>query len=134
MKESEVVELVNRHADALKEGRDFSRELVARERGDGKLLGELFEVADRVKAAFTPVTPRPAFVRQLKGQLIRESRDQQASRQQQMILVIAGLGGVLYAAGMLALGVRASLWVFGLIALWLGWKKRPAAPQTRSAR
>jgi hypothetical protein len=134
MKESEVVELVNRHADALKDGRDFSRELAAREGNDGKFLGELFGVADRLKAALTPVTPRPAFVRQLKQQLIREARDQQATRQQQVILVVAGLGGVLYAAGMLALGVRASLWMFGLVALWLGWKKRPMAPQRETAR
>jgi hypothetical protein len=131
MRESELVELLNRHAAALKDGRDFSPELAAHT-GQGRELGGLLRVADRVSQALRPVAPRPAFARALKNKLVSEARaaleEEAQRRQRQWIIAAAGLGSLVYTIGLLALGIRVSLWLAGLIAVWLGWKKsRPVS-------
>ena len=136
MKESELVELLNHHADALKDGRDFSPEPATKNRRAGKELSELLTVADRVKSALKPVTPRPAFVRELKQRLTTGARlaleEEVQRRQRQWLIAAAGLGGLVYTLGVLAFGIRSSLWLLSLIGVWLGWKKRhPAARVAR---
>jgi hypothetical protein len=138
MKEEEVVELVNRHAEALNGGRDISRALLTTDAGrQEQLIGELFDAAGRVNSALTPVAPRPAFVTQLKQKLIREARSaieqEETLRKQQWLLVAAGLGGLIYAVAVLAVGVRSAMWMFGIVALIFGWRKRQPATRTANS-
>lgn len=135
MKESDVVELVNRHAEALNGGRDMSRDLLARRAGrQEREAGELLDVAARAKSALKPLTPRAAFVRELNQKLIHEARSSleqaETAHKQQWLLLAAGFGGLVYAAGVLALGVRSAMWMFSILALILGWRKRQPAPRT----
>ncbi|MBM4423971.1 MAG: hypothetical protein FJ030_11345 [Chloroflexi bacterium] len=131
MKETEVTELVNRHTEALIGGRDDSRELLAAHAGpQEKVIGELLDVAGRVKSALRPIAPRAAFVGELKHKLMREARaevERRTGARQNWILLAAGLGGIVYAIGVLAVGIRSATWLFGVIALILGWKKRQPA-------
>jgi hypothetical protein len=120
MNEKDTIELVNRHADALNQGKGLGFELAESDRA----VSQLFTVASRVKTALQPMTPRPAFVRELKQQLIQEVRNQRSQRNQNWIMLAAGFGGLVYAASILAVGYRASTWVLGLIMVALGWKKR----------
>lgn len=123
MNEKDTIELVNRHAEALNVGKGLGYELAESDR----TMSQLFTVASRVKTVLRPVVPRPAFVRELKQQLFQEVRNQQAQRSQLWIMLAAGLGGLVYAASVLVIGYRTSTWVFGLIAMALGWKKRQEA-------
>jgi hypothetical protein len=121
MKESDVIELVNRHADALNEGRGFNRSAAARRAGD------LLDVAHRVHATLKPLAPRAAFVKELKHKLIGEARAQLQpglTDRQHWLLWAAGLGGLLYLGSVMVVGVKASLWVVGILATLLGWKKQ----------
>ncbi len=90
----------------------------------------LFDTAARVKAALTPAIPRPAFVAELKRRLMREAHEQQTERRQRWLFIAAGAGSLMYVLGVLALGLRTSLWLVSLVALILGWKKRAATLHT----
>jgi len=119
MNEKDTIELVNRHAEALNQGKGLGYELAEPDRA----VGQLLIVASRVKSVLKPVRPRPSFVRDLKQQLMQEARTQQAQRSQLWIMLAAGLGGLVYAVSVLAFGYRTSTWVLGLITVALGWKK-----------
>lgn len=123
MNEKDTIELVNRHAEALKQGQGLGYELAESDR----TVSQLLTVASRVKTVLQPVTPRPAFVRDLKQQLLQEVQTQQSQRGQLWIMLAAGLGGLVYAVSVLAVGYRTSTWVLGLITIALGWKKRQEA-------
>jgi hypothetical protein len=86
------------------------------------------EVTHLIETAYKPAAPRPAFVVDLKHNLVRTARiafeEEALHRQHQWIMLAAGLGGLVYVTGMFAVGVRLSLWVFGLVAVLMGWKKR----------
>ena len=123
MNEKGTIELVNRHAETLNQGQGLGYELAESDRAARQLL----TVASRVKTVLQPVTPRPAFVRDLKQQLLQEVRTQQSQRGQLWIMLAAGLGGLVYAVSVLAVGYRTSTWVLGLIPIALGWKKRQEA-------
>jgi hypothetical protein len=129
MKDSEVIELVNRHAEALNEGRGLNREVAAQRGLEARLVGELFDVAHRVHASLKPLAPRAAFVKTLKQSLLGEARTQlapEAADRQHWLLLAAGLGGLIYLGSAMVLGVKASLWVLGILATLLGWKKGQA--------
>jgi hypothetical protein len=123
MNEKDTIELVNRHAEALNRGNGLGYELAQADRA----VGQLLTVASRVKTVLRPVAPRAAFVRDLKQQLINEASQHQAQRHQQWLMLAAGLGGLVYGVGVLAVGYRTSLWVLGLVTVALGWKKRQQA-------
>ena len=88
---------------------------------------DLFNTEERLRAILTPVKPRPAFGGELKRKLLSEAYKQELERNQRWLLIAAGLGGLVYALSVLALGIRASGWLVSLLALFLGWKKRQAS-------
>ncbi|MBM2851031.1 MAG: hypothetical protein HW418_3973, partial [Anaerolineales bacterium] len=49
-----------------------------------------------------------------------------APSHQHWLLLAAGLGGLVYVGSVMVLGVKASLWVLGILATLLGWKKQQA--------
>lgn len=129
MNESEVVELVNRHADALNEGLGLNHEVAAHRGEEARLLGELFDVAHRVHATLKPLAPRATFVKELKHKLLSEARAQMhhgMGDRQHWLLLAASLGGLVYVGSVMVLGVKSSLWVLSIIATLLGWKKQQA--------
>jgi hypothetical protein len=93
------------------------------------------DLTHSLELAYKPVMPRPVFVADLKGKLIRNARlaleEESVRKQHQWIMLVAGLGGLVYVTGMFAVGIRASLWVFGLVAMLMGWKKRPEPRASR---
>lgn len=124
MNENDRTELLNAHADALNHGQGLSFEIA----GHDPETSQLLAVAHRVKTVLRPVTPNVAFVRGLKAQLIEEARKVETERQQHWLMLAAGLGGLVYGLGVLAVGYRTSVFIFGLVAVAAGWKKRqPAA-------
>lgn len=128
MKDLAVVDIVNIHAEALNAnaGRNPSAELVAAHPQHDELAG-LFRVAGRLKAALKPALPRPEFVASLKQQLAREGRtlEEKDPRRQQFAWLAIGIGSLVYSIGLLAMGIRATWWMLGVVALLLGWRKRP---------
>ncbi len=134
MKDFAVADIVNIHAEALNAnaGRDPSAELMAAHPQHEELAG-LFRVAGRLKTALKPVTPRPEFVAHLKQQLAREARTlkEQDPRRQQLVWLTIGIGSLVYSVGLLTMGIRATWWMLGLVALLLGWRKRPALAKAR---
>src|SRR5688572_24059409 len=93
------------------------------------------DLTHSLELAYKPAIPRPAFVTVLKNKLVRDARlvleEEAVRKQHQWIMLAAGLGGLVYVTGMFAVGVRLSLWVFGLVAVLMGWKKRPEARASR---
>ncbi len=120
MDEKDTIELVNQHAEALNRGQGLDFELGGRDVQASQLL----LVANRVKSALRPVTPKMTFVRDLKQQLLEEAQQIKSERQQHWLVLAAGLGGLVYGLGVLAVGYRTSIWMLGLVAVAMGWKKR----------
>jgi hypothetical protein len=130
MNEKDQIELVNRHADALARGGGLGLELAEPDLEARQLL----TIAGRVKSVLRPAPPRPAFVNGLKQRLVAEARQQATQRRHQWLMVAAGLGGLVYGLSVLAVGFRTSVWMFGLVAVALGWnKQRTAAPVVKTA-
>jgi hypothetical protein len=129
MNENDSIELVNQHAEDLNRGQALGFEIADPDSETNQLL----TVAQRVKSALRPVTPNGTFVRDLKAQLINEARKVEAERQQHWLVLAAGLGGLVYGLGVLAVGYRTSLFIFGLVAVAAGWKK-PQAQTTAPAK
>lgn len=123
MNEKDQIELVNRHAEALNHGRGLGFELAERDPETRQLL----IVAGRVKSILRPIAPPAGFVRDLKQRLVSEARQAQAQRNQQWLMLAAGLGGLIYGLGVLAVGYRTSIWMLGLVAVALGLKRRQQA-------
>lgn len=94
------------------------------------------DVINLVQSTLKPALPRPAFVADLKNKLVRDARqaleEEAVRKQHQWIMLVAGVGGLVYATGMFAVGLRMALWVLGVMAMMLGWKKRETV--ARSAR
>jgi hypothetical protein len=98
-------------------------------------LAPLLQLADRMKAALSPVEPRQEFVAQLRAKLVRQSRRTHAlavlkreDDKRRLLWIAAGAGGIVYFAGMAVVSLRLSLAVLSLVAGLLGWKlARPAA-------
>ena len=123
MNEKDQIELVNRHAEALNRGRGLGFELAERDPQTRQLL----IVAGRVKSILRPVAPRAGFVRDLKQRLVNEAHQGQAQRSQRWLMLAAGLGGLIYGLGVLAVSYRTSIWMLGLVAVALGLKRRQQA-------
>lgn len=71
-------EILARHAEDLREGRDTTEELI-REHGEVfPALEGLLRVAQRAYSTLVPVEPEAAFAADLKQRLIAEHRQQQA--------------------------------------------------------
>ena len=136
MKDLAVVDIVNIHAEALNAnaGRDPGAELAAAHPQHDELAG-LFRVAGRLKTALKPSPPRPEFVASLKQQLAREARmlKEKDPRRQQLAWLVIGIGSLVYSIGLLAMGIRATWWMLGLVALLLGWRKRPMLVKAHQA-
>ena len=139
MKEMEMVELLNAHAEGLKDGVDLTDELIAKKPAeDQRALVTLLGLARRVQAALAPVEPRPAFVSGLRAQLRGDARaarpviEQHRETRRRWIELAAGLAGILYLAGLLMVSWRLSLTMLGLIAGFLGGRMaRRALPRIR---
>lgn len=139
MKEMEMVELLNAHAEGLKDGVDLTDELIAKKPAeDQRALITLLGLARQVQAALAPVEPRPAFVSGLRAQLRGDARaarpvtKQHRETRRRWIELAAGLAGILYLAGLLMVSWRLSLTMLGLIAGLLGGRMaRPALPRIR---
>lgn len=136
MKDLTVVDIVNIHAEALNTstGRDPGAELMTAHPQHDELAG-LFRVAGRLKTTLKPVAPRPEFVAGLKQQLAREARTlkEKDPRRQQLAWLAIGIGSLVYSIGLLAMGIRATWWMLGVVALLLGWRKRPALAKAHQA-
>ncbi|MBI3243337.1 MAG: hypothetical protein HYZ49_13690 [Chloroflexi bacterium] len=133
MKDVTVSEILSQHVEALNAGRIAEAERLAAGPGREELAG-LFNMAGRLKTAMKPVTPRAEFVANLKQRLIRESQagHQKIERRQQLAWAAVGVGGLVYSISLFVMGIRATWWMLGVVALLLGWRKRPAlvkAPQ-----
>lgn len=135
MKEMEMVELLNVHAEGLKDGVDLTEELIAKKPAeDQRALTALLGLARRVQAALAPVEPRPAFVSGLRLQLRDDARAPRpvTGQRRRWIELAAGLAGILYLAGLLMVSWRLSVAILGLIAGLLGVRlARPAVPRIR---
>jgi hypothetical protein len=75
---TELDEILARHAEDLREGRDTTEELI-REHGEVfPALEGLLRVAQRAYSTLVPVEPEAAFAADLKQRLIAEQRQRQA--------------------------------------------------------
>lgn len=75
---TELDEILARHAEDLREGRDTTEELI-REHGEVfPALEGLLRVAQRAYSTLVPVEPEAVFAADLKQRLIAEQRQQQA--------------------------------------------------------
>ena len=124
MNESEIIDLLNRQAEALNTGGDLAFTEAGAQQPQ---LAELFDTGARVKSALAQVTPRPAFVSELKRRLVYEAQTQRTERSQRWLILLGGLGSLVYVASVLVLGFKISFWVVSLLAILLGWKKRQPA-------
>jgi len=139
MNETELVELLNAHAEGLKDGVDLTEELIAKKPDEDRgALTALLGLARRVPAALAPVEPRPAFVSDLRAQLrgdareARQTAERNRARRRKWIGLAAGLGGILYFLGLMMVSWRLSLAMLSLIAGLLGARMaRPAIPRIR---
>jgi Flp pilus assembly protein TadB len=130
MSEQELVDVLSVHADSLKDGVDLTDELLAaKTQAEGEVLESLLRLARQVKAALAPVAPRADFVARLQLDLRREARQAAEARQQtesgerrRWIGIAAGLGALVYFAGLTWVSVKWSLAVFGFFAGLLGLK------------
>lgn len=97
------------------------------------------DFATRLKQAFAPVEPRPAFVASLKQSLAREARALRQTAPPQptrwWVWLAVGIGGLVYAAGVMAVSVRGAMWVLSAAGFLLGLRKRNEFAKTpNSAR
>ena len=114
-------------------------ELAPRPAG-GELTDSLLALAQAVEAALPPVEPRPEFVSELRGELRAQARQVRAElvlaeeHQHRLIWLAAGLGGLVYFMGMIAVGFKLSWSLLSFITGLLGWKvTRSVKPKTRAA-
>src|SRR4051812_6208579 len=115
MEQRRQLEVLSLHADRLREEIDLAPELLAQVPADerGSLAG-LMSLAGRVGRALAPVEPRPAFVRQLKTQLVEAlpgvlaDAGAREGRRRELVWTVAGVGGVLSVLGLGFLTFRAA--------------------------
>lgn len=74
MKKRELQDLLALHADHLVAGRDQTEELLAWYGGEVPDLAPLLQMAQRLRRALLPVSPRPGFVQQLQQDLRQGNR------------------------------------------------------------
>ncbi len=125
-------EMLDRHAEALRDGTDLSGPLLAvAKAGDRPALSSLLATARRVQTALAgqPAhAPRSAFVAQLKAQLAAAPRPAPAARQlpdrRTLVWWAAGVGGVISAAGLGFLAYKAI--GSGVSGIMAGRTARPA--------
>jgi hypothetical protein len=122
-----VTEILNRHTDALLAGDGEAATHLETAHPEGT---SLFKTAERLKSALTPIksiAPRAEFVSKIKRQLVHEAnilQTEEAARKESWLWLAVGLGGLAYAAGVMAMSLKSALWVLGLVALATGWRKR----------
>jgi hypothetical protein len=136
MERSQLIEALDRHAEALKSGADMAAPLLdALPAPDRPAVVSLLQTARRVQAVLVYREPRPAFVRQLKAQLLATPRPAAAPRRlpdrRTLLWWAAGAGGVLSAAGVGFLAYRA---VSGRLSGIMAHRAaRPALPKAQAA-
>lgn len=138
MHKQAVEELLNAHAEGLKDGLDLTEALLAEEPVEAKgALAPFLALVRRVKSALPWVEPRRDFVSDLRERLAENARqarilaDQHRSENRRRVMwLVAGLGGLVYVMGMATVGLRLTLTVLSFIAAILSWRSaRPAAPR-----
>jgi hypothetical protein len=138
MERRQLIEALDRHAEALKSGADLAAPLLdALPAPDRPALVSLLQTARRVQAVLVYREPRPAFVRQLKAELLAAPRLTRAAAPRRLpdrrtlLWWAAGAGGVLSAAGVGFLAYRA---VSGRISGIMAQRAaRPALPEAQAA-
>jgi hypothetical protein len=85
------------------------------------LPASLFEIAGRLRSNLAPIEPPPAFVADLKRQLIANAghaRDvaQRKRKEKRQAVIAIGAGGAVYVLGLVAVALRAGLALAGLVA------------------
>jgi hypothetical protein len=141
MNQTELMELLNAHAEGLRDGVDLTEELIAKKPDeDQRTLMTLLRLARRVQAALAPVEPRPAFVSDLRAQLQGNIRNphrvtkQSREIRRKWLGLAAGLAAIIYVMGLFMVNWRLSLTMLSLIAGFLGGRvARPSAPRIRAS-
>src|SRR5262245_9927583 len=143
MSKPEVVEALDLHAEGLKEGMDLAPVLLAQATPDNQPLSGLLSLAAQVKSVLVLVEPPPGFVTDLKTRLLANAAQErkvkairQKEQERKVILgALAGVGGLLYAAGVALLGLRMMFAMASLLLTLLGWlMAHPLALRSRRAR
>lgn len=96
----------------------------------------LSQLEGRLKDCLVPITPRPAFVAELKSQLLSARPADialQAPEKEQRLRLIAGLGGALYLAGLGFVSFRAAQAVTRRVAARAAGRIDPCALAEASA-
>ena len=142
MSEQELVDVLNVHADSLKDGVDLTDELLAAKSAEeGAALEPLLRLARQVQAALAPVAPRADFVIGLKADLrtvgrkvAAEMRTQIEIDKRRWIGIAAVIGAVVYFASITWVSVRWSLAILSFVAGLVGIRStRSASSRTRPA-
>ncbi len=140
MQQRHWVDLLSRHADQLRVEIDLAPQLAAEALPtERRGLEDLFGLARRLQQTLMPVRPRPDFVKQLKAQLLRAHAQWAAPQtgpdsRRAMVWAAAGLGGVLYVAGLVFLTFKAALALGTVISgIMAGRVARPALAKAQPA-
>ncbi len=140
MQQRHWVDLLSRHADQLRVEIDLAPQLAAEALpAERPGLEHLFRLARRLQQTLVPVRPRPDFVKQLKAELLRTPSHWAAPQtgpdsRHAMVWAAAGLGGVLYVAGLGFLTVKAALALATVISgIMAGRVARPALVKAQPA-
>lgn len=143
MSEQELVDVLSVHADSLKDGVDLTDELLAaRPAAEEQELESLLLLARQVKEALAPVAPRADFVSELKADLRWRARrtashiaERTEEEKRKWIGMAAGLGALVYFAGLTWVSVKWSLAMLSFLAGLIGLKAaRSASAKTRLAQ
>jgi hypothetical protein len=140
MERREWIEALDRHAEALRrDGADVTAPLLREAPPDDReALEDLLGLARRVQAALARQprqAPRPAFVAQLRAQLLAASRPAQPASalpdRRTWLWWAAGAGGVISAAGLGFLAYKAI--DSGISGIMAARAARPALPKAQPA-
>lgn len=107
MKIRDVENLLAAHADALSQsqGHLFVADLKHQPATTATVLEPLFGLAEKLKEILRPMTPRPAFVSDLRARL--ESKPAPSNpRSRSAVLWMAGVGGLFSVISLVLIGVR----------------------------
>jgi len=134
MKRTELIELLDLHARGMSDENNPDAWLEQAGAAEDQTAHSLVRLAQRVRAALTPVVPHPEFVADLRAQLKTQARAASSPKPVERQLVWK-VGQWFYFAGIALVAWRIVVSVVSLIAAILTWRAvRPALVKARAAQ
>jgi len=131
MKKKVLVEVLDEQASELRSGVDPTAELRAIFEHEPAVIHDLLQLGQRLWRSLPQVEPAQTFVTDLKARLLKRFSNPVSPptplaigpRDRRLLLLVAGIGTLAYAANITALGVKWVIYMLGLAGLVLGHRK-----------